>query len=242
MAGCLRRFCEIFICRRRARAGDDYILLTTEQDADVVELESFIRDNFSDMGLRAADIATFARDGEVMRHLLRLLPIYKQCAARHEFLAEFLETRCRPHMRPAAEVECQKSRRIVEILDILMLKLVVGEFSLSETDTLERLLEKFSVDQTTLCEVEKIERLINMDRHESAKLMTTEAAEEARQDSLMHRLARIPPIPEDIPGEELEERRDKAYPVLDAPAPPTMVKTVALVHRPSEDEGLAILA
>lgn len=205
MLATLKGACGALFCfhrdRRRYR-GDDYVLLKPCADVETTDLENFLKENFSDLGIGPSDISNFARDGDVIKHLLRLLPIYKQCMSKYVFLRQFLSSQCRPHMRSAAEIECQKSKRVLDTLDVVMLKLVIGDFSLSESEGVEKLLEKFSVDQSTLLEIEKLERLIDMDRQESERLMTTEVAESIKENELMCRLADTPAVPQDLPGSE----------------------------------------
>lgn len=170
------------------------------QDVELTDLEAFLRDNFSDVGIGCSDLTSFTKDSEVVRHLLRLLPIYKQCMSKYVFLSDFLENHCRPHMRPAAEIECQKSKRVLETLDVVMLKLVIGEFSLSENEGVETLLEKFSADQSTLLEIDRVERLIDMDRQESKRLMDTEVADVTRTEAIISQLSQIPAVPVEDPN------------------------------------------
>lgn len=194
------------VCKRRIHHGSDYILLKGDVDVDMADLQHFLKENFRDVGILTNDVASFNKDSEVIKHLLRLLPMYKQCMSKYVFLSGFLDNGCRSHMRKAAEIECQKSKRVLEVLDVLMLKLVIGEFSMTETDTLEKLLDKFSADQSTLCEVEKIERLIDIDREESGRLMSVDIDRDA---AILKKLTSMPVIPEDIPGEEDAERMEQ---------------------------------
>lgn len=198
----VRRLCEA-VCWRNGKTkryrGEEYILLRPCQDVELSDLETFLRENFSDLGIGCSDLTNFTKDSEVVRHLLRLLPVYKQCMSKYVFLTDFLENRCRPHMRPAAEIECQKSKRVLETLDVVMLKLVIGDFSLSENEGVDRLIEKFSTDQSTLLEIERLERLIDMDRQESKHLMNTEVADATRAEAIISRLSEIPAIPLEDP-------------------------------------------
>lgn len=204
--GCFRRMWDFARCRRTFHDGSEYVALRSTEDLEVTELEAFLRDNFENLGVSAADLAEIDRDSEVVRHLLRLLPVYKRCVRRSSRLDRLLSSHCRPHLRTAAEIECQKSKRVVEALDVVILKLVVGEFSLSDDDSIEKLLEKFSVDQSTLCEVGKIARLIDMDRENSRRLMNSageltdpDADAEAISEALLRELEAAPRVPDTVP-------------------------------------------
>ncbi|AFX83385.1 B71 [Murid betaherpesvirus 8] len=201
---CFRRFIDFALCRRKIRDGSEYIVLRSAEDVDVVELEAFLKDNFENLGITPTDLSEIDREAEVTRHLLRLLPVYKRCVRRYTKLDRLLSNDCRPHLRAAAETECQKSKKVIQALDVVILKLLVGEFSLSDEDSIEKLLEKFSVDQNTLCEVGKIERLIDMDRESSQRLMDkiepeTETSEQA-MDPFLRELENAPSVPDTVPG------------------------------------------
>ncbi|CCE56741.1 M71 protein [Murid betaherpesvirus 1] len=168
---CWRRMLDFALCRRTIRDGSEYIVLRADEDVDMAELEGFLKDNFGNLGVSSADLSEIDRESEVTKHLLRLLPVYKRCVRRQTRLDRLLANQCRPHLRNAAEIECQKSKRVMQALDIVILKLLVGEFTLSDEDSVERLLEKFSVDQSTLCEVGRIVRLIDMDRENTQRLV-----------------------------------------------------------------------
>lgn len=142
-----QRLCELLMCRRKAAPVADYVLLQPSEDVELRELQAFLDENFKQLEITPADLRTFSRDTDVVNHLLKLLPLYRQCQSKCAFLKGYLSEGCLPHTRPAAEVECKKSQRILEALDILILKLVVGEFAMSEADSLEMLLDKFSTDQ-----------------------------------------------------------------------------------------------
>lgn len=176
-------------------------MLKSGEDVDLAELEAFLRGNFETLGISTTDLSEIDRESEVTRHLLRLLPVYKRCVRRHNRLDRLLANQCRPHLRAAAEIECQKSKRVMEALDVIILKLLVGEFALSDDDSVERLLEKFSVDQSTLCEVGKITRLIDMDCESSRRLMDDGASETIDvSDALLRELENAPNVPEDDIG------------------------------------------
>lgn len=201
MDGFFRRLCGWFRCNWRVSDRDEYVLLKSGEDVEMADLEEFLRDNFNNMGVGPSDLAALSRDSDVMRHLLSLLPVYRQCMSRYVFLDKLLSGQCLPHMRPAAEVECEKSKRVLQTLDVLMLKLIIGEFSIAEGDTLEKLLDKFSADQSTLCEIGKILRLINMDRQESQVLMTGDVGyQNATDEEIVQRMQSMPIILEE-PGE-----------------------------------------
>lgn len=201
--GCLRRFLDFALCRRTIKNGSEYVVLKSGEDVDVAELESFLRNNFENLGISPTDLTEIDRESEVTKHLLRLLPVYKRCVKRHSRLDRLLANQCRPHLRAAAEIECQKSKRVMEALDVIILKLLVGEFALSDEDSVEKLLEKFSVDQSTLCEVGKIVRLIDMDCESSRRLMDDSGVEAGvSSDALLRELENAPSVPEDVPGEE----------------------------------------
>lgn len=223
------------MCRRRVHGGEEYVLLRPAQDVDVEELQSFLRDNFEGLGIRAIDLTSFSKDSEMTRHLIKLLPVYRQCTAKHAFLKQFLQNQCKPHMRVAAEIECEKSKRILDTLDVMILKLVIGEFSLSSEDgSLERLLEKFSADQTTLCELERIERLVSMDRKESRRLMETEAAAEVLEEDVLHRLDGIPSIPQEVLDPIVRQPPAPLSRVSseESEPPSRLLVTVPEIHRP----------
>lgn len=173
-------------------------MLKSSENADVEELEGFLKDNFENLGISMTDLAEIDRESEIVKHLLKLLPVYKRCVRRHSKLDKLLSNQCRPHLRNAAEIECQKSRRVMEALDIVILKLLVGEFSFSEDDSIEHLLEKFSVDQNTLCEVSKIVRLIDMDLESSRKLMESRGVESS-SDTILCELENMPTVPDHLP-------------------------------------------
>lgn len=197
---CLRRFFGFLSCRRKRFHGGEYVLLKPTDDVDLVDLDSFIRENFSNLGIARSDLVEFDRESEVTKHLLRLLPVYRQCMLRHTRLDQLLTNHCRPHLRSAAEVEQRKSKRVMEMLDVIILKLLVGEFSLSDDESVERLLEKFSMDQSTLCEVEKIARLVDLDREKSGKLLDSPVSAETETDAILLELQKIPPVPEALPS------------------------------------------
>lgn len=198
-SSCFARIWDFLRCKRKYRDGAEYIVLKSSDDVDVEELECFLKDNFENLGISMSDLTEIDRESEITRHLLKLLPVYKRCVRRYSRLDKLLSNKCKPHLRNAAEIECQKSKRVVEALDIVMLKLLVGEFSFSEEDSIERLLEKFSVDQTTLCEVSKIVRLIDMDLESSRKLMDSKGMEASSSDAILYELENIPPVPDHIP-------------------------------------------
>nr|WEG69756.1 tegument protein UL51 [Mastomys natalensis cytomegalovirus 3]WEG69896.1 tegument protein UL51 [Mastomys natalensis cytomegalovirus 3]WEG70036.1 tegument protein UL51 [Mastomys natalensis cytomegalovirus 3]WEG70176.1 tegument protein UL51 [Mastomys natalensis cytomegalovirus 3]WEG70316.1 tegument protein UL51 [Mastomys natalensis cytomegalovirus 3] len=199
---CFRRFMDFALCRRTIRGGSEYIMLKSSDDVEMAELEDFIKDNFDNMGISASDLSEIDRESEVTKHLLKLLPVYKRCVKRHTKLERLLANRCRPHLRTAAEIECQKSKRVTEALDIVILKLLVGEFAFSEDESVEKLLEKFSIDQSTLCEVGKIVRLIDMDRESSQRLLTEGDVFDVESDNIISELEAAPDVPASNPGED----------------------------------------
>nr|WEG68792.1 tegument protein UL51 [Mastomys natalensis cytomegalovirus 1]WEG68928.1 tegument protein UL51 [Mastomys natalensis cytomegalovirus 1]WEG71156.1 tegument protein UL51 [Mastomys natalensis cytomegalovirus 1] len=203
--GCLKRLLDFALCRRTIHGGSEYIVLKSSEDVDVAELEVFLRENFENLGISATDLTEIDREAEVTRHLLRLLPVYKRCVRRHTKLDRLLANQCRPHLRAAAEIECQKSKKVMETLDVVILKLLVGQFSLSDDDSVERLLEKFSVDQTTLCEVGKIVRLIDMDRENTKRLVSHGDSEsDMGLDPILYELENAPSVPDSVPGSEAD--------------------------------------
>ncbi|QTT59116.1 tegument protein UL51 [Human betaherpesvirus 5] len=171
-----QRLCELLMCRRKAAPVADYVLLQPSEDVELRELQAFLDENFKQLEITPADLRTFSRDTDVVNHLLKLLPLYRQCQSKCAFLKGYLSEGCLPHTRPAAEVECKKSQRILEALDILILKLVVGEFAMSEADSLEMLLDKFSTDQASLVEVQRVMGLVDMDCEKSAYMLEAGAA------------------------------------------------------------------
>ncbi|AEV80921.1 tegument protein UL51 [Saimiriine betaherpesvirus 4] len=170
---CFRRFCQILWCARKVDPRADYVLLKPSEDVELQELQEFLQQHFDQLGVTNGDMSNYARDKSVVEHLLKLMPIYKQCQTKCTFLKSYLSEHCRPHMRPSAEVECRKSQRIMEALDVVILKLIIGEFTMSEDESLEMLLDKFSADQATLCEVQKVMGLVDMDREKSSSMLTT---------------------------------------------------------------------
>ncbi|AKT72746.1 Cy100.1 [Cynomolgus cytomegalovirus] len=171
-----RRLWGFLSCQRRASAGADYVLLRPSEDVNMQEMQSFFEENFGTLGITPEDLKAFANDDEVTKHLLKLIPLYRHCQVKCRMLQDYLADSCQPHTRPAAEVENQKSQRIMQALDVMILKLVVGEFSMSEDDTLEVLLNKFSTDQVALCEVQKVMGLVDMDCDQSTSILDAAAA------------------------------------------------------------------
>ncbi|AAM00710.1 tegument protein UL51 [Panine betaherpesvirus 2] len=173
-----RRLCGFLLCRRRPAPVADYVLLQPSEDVELRELQAFLEENFKQLDITPEDLRSFSRDTEVVNHLLKLVPLYRQCQSKCLFLKGYLADGCLPHTRPAAEVECRKSQRILEALDILILKLVVGEFVMSDTESLEMLLDKFSTDQASLLEVQKVMGLVDMDCEKSAFMLDAAASSE----------------------------------------------------------------
>ncbi|AWV68156.1 M71 protein [Murid betaherpesvirus 1] len=221
---CWKRMLDFALCRRTIRDGSEYIVLRADEDVDIAELEGFLKDNFGNLGVSSADLSEIDRESEVTKHLLRLLPVYKRCVRRQTRLDRLLSNQCRPHLRNAAEIECQKSKRVMQALDIVILKLLVGEFTLSDEDSVEKLLEKFSVDQSTLCEVGRIVRLIDMDRENTQRLVdgreepapppacdlsgvpaSSRAAISSASDLLLRELENAPAAPDHLPGDIVDE-------------------------------------
>lgn len=189
-------------------------------------MEAILEERFEAFGLTRHDIDELRRDNSVTAHMLQLLPIYKQCMQNYSVLSKVLKDKCHPHMRSAAETECYKSLRILEVLDVIILKLLVGEFSVPEQDSLNRLLEKFSADQNTLCEVQRIRQLVSMDGLDTQRLMSSVAGMDEREvdqitDQLIRDISRLPPIPEEPPQDESEGTETERAP----PASPDGEKT-----------------
>ncbi|QQL09701.1 Ba100.1 [Baboon cytomegalovirus] len=218
-----RRLCGFLGCRRRISERADYVLLQPSEDMNLQEMQGFFEENFSTLGITPEDLKTFAKDQEVVKHLLKLIPLYRQCQMKCRLLQDYLADNCQPHTRPAAEVENQKSQRILHALDVMMLKLVVGEFSMSEDDTLEVLLNKFSTDQLALCEVQKVMGLVDMDCDQSASILDAAAAASAdkvvvEEDILNDEvLAMIPHVPDHEVSSDAEQ-------VVTTPRPPAKPK------------------
>lgn len=64
-----------------------------------------------------------------------------------------------------------KAKKILETLDVVFMKIMIGEFTIC-SDNVNQLLNKFSIDQTTLCDMEKINTLIDLDEENSKRLLT----------------------------------------------------------------------
>ncbi|AEV80607.1 tegument protein UL51 [Cercopithecine betaherpesvirus 5] len=214
-----RRLCGVFTCQRRVSQSADYVLLQPSEDMNVQEMHCFFEENFSTLGITPEDLKTFAKDQEVTKHLLKLIPLYRQCQMKCRLLQDFLSDNCQPHTRPAAEVENQKSQRIIQALDVMILKLVVGEFAMSEDDTLEVLLNKFSTDQVALCEVQKVMGLVDMDCDQSTSILDAAGAtamdEVAANGDVLNDevLSMIPHVPDDeLPAIEEQVRAPPAKP------------------------------
>lgn len=208
-------------CCRAPREAEYVPLKSAETTVDLDDLEEFVRSTFSDVSITRNDLLAFRRDSEVADRLLRLMPFYKHCAAKCDCLERFLAAPCKSHMRPPAEVELQKCKRVLQTLDVIMLKLVIGEFSFADADSLEGLLEKFSTDQSTLCEVEKLERLIMLDEEESKLLMSTDATERRYEEDLSTRLSSLPLIPKDVAGETVSTPAKRRERVVETDAAPS---------------------
>ncbi|AEV80766.1 tegument protein UL51 [Aotine betaherpesvirus 1] len=227
---CARRVCQMLLCMRKSDVRADYVLLKPSVDPDLQELQEFLHEHFDDLGVTSTDLANYTKDREVIGHLLKLMPIYKQCQNKCMFLKGYLSDQCRPHTRPSAEVECRKSQRILEALDVVMLKLIIGEFTISDDESLEKLLDKFSADQATLCEVQRVMGLVDMDVEKSSSIMAAAAAtstcpeaaelsvieeedeEDAGDDEVVALMERSPSAPQQAPTEPRAKKKKGSQP------------------------------
>lgn len=147
----------------------DYQLLTPSDDVQLEELQDFIDTTYKEFGVYKNDIISCQKDDEVIQTLLKLLPLYKKTKVKYETLDRYT-TACPAHVKEALRIEHMKAKKILDTLDIVFLKHIIGEFSTC-SEHLSQLLEKFTVDQTTLCDMEKIMNLIDIDEQNSKKLL-----------------------------------------------------------------------
>ncbi|AGT99238.1 tegument protein [Suid betaherpesvirus 2] len=148
----------------------DYVMLETSDNYEKDELNDFLAANFQDFGVYKNDIINYQKDTENFKNLLLILPFYKRCKLRYETIKNY-KPKCLPHIKSALHVEELKAQKIIETMDIIIIKLLIGEFALGESN-MEQLLEKFAVDQSTLCDIEKILNLVNIDTEVSGKFLT----------------------------------------------------------------------
>ncbi|APZ76273.1 tegument protein [Murid herpesvirus 3] len=203
MGNCLRAYFKGF---STPPTSSDYYLLINDDYPEMSELEDFIESQYKDFGIYKNDIINNRTDNEVFASLYKILPIYKRTKLKYQIIEKYMPT-CLPHMRDALQVEYKKAKKILEALDVVFLKSIIGEFSIC-TDNLDCLINKFSTDQSTLCDVNKILNLVEMDGETSKKiLMDTDVNDESICD-----FPALPEVPHgllEIETKEFSERIDE---------------------------------
>lgn len=146
-----------------------YTLLTSGSDVELEELDNFIETTYKEFGIYKNDIVSRQRDGETVMTLLKLLPLYKKTKLKYQIIERCLPG-CPSHVKDALEVEHLKAKKIIETMDIVFIKIIIGEFSVC-MDNIDHLLNKFTTDQSTLCDMEKIMNLVEIDEENSKRLL-----------------------------------------------------------------------
>ncbi|ANC96584.1 tegument protein UL51 [macacine betaherpesvirus 9] len=166
------------------------------------ELLEFLEMKYSDFGLLKHDIINYEKDTETFKTLLQLLPIYKKTKIRYTLMDRCF-VNCPNHIKDALQIEVMKAKKILETMDVVFMKMIIGEFSIC-ADNIDQLLNKFSADQTTLCDVEKIKSLIDLDEENSRRLLI-------EIDPLLHKetglYQSLPSVPTDFAHNKSETSR-----------------------------------
>nr|ARJ99293.1 U44 [Human betaherpesvirus 6] len=164
MGNCFRRL-SLFGQSTQA----NYEMLCSSDDLESEELTYFLDMTYKDFGVYQNDIISHQKDTETMKTLLGLLPMYKKTKLRHTIMERCLSN-CPNHVKDALCVELMKAEKILQTMDVVFMKTLIGEFSMC-TDNLNQLLNKFATDQSTLSDVEKINSLIEIDGENSKRLL-----------------------------------------------------------------------
>lgn len=159
--------CNRFFSRQSC---SDYQMLITSDHSDVEELNDFIDSTYTEFGIYKTDILAYKKDSDVIETLLKLLPLYKTTKLRLQILERFIPT-SPSHVKDTLHIEYMKAKKILETLDIVFIKQIIGEFSTC-AEPLDQLLSKFTADQSTLCDMEKIMNLIELDEQNSKRLLS----------------------------------------------------------------------